>query len=209
MSRPESGWKRAMTPERLHDLYGDAHPPAAAHKVIDHLDRHARQFIAACPFAVLATSNGVTMDASPKGDHPGFIAVEDDKHLILPDRPGNNRLDGMLNILSHPRVALLLLIPSVRESMRINGTAAIIDDEELCARHALRGRVPKTVLRIAVEEVMSHCGKAAMRAGLWDPASWPEERPVANLSQIVRDHSGLDVEVVDEAEIERRYRKQL
>lgn len=198
-----------MTPERLYELYGEAHPPAAAHKVIDHLDVHARQFIAACPFAVLATSNGVTMDASPKGDHPGFIAVEDDKHLVIPDRPGNNRLDGMLNILSHPRVALLLVIPSVRELMRINGTATIVDDEALCAQHALRGRTPRTVLRIFVEEVMSHCGKAVMRAGLWEPETWPKERPVANLSRIVRDHSGLDIEVVDETEMERRYRKHL
>lgn len=198
-----------VTPERLHELYGDAHPPAAAHKVIDHLDGHARQFIAACPFAVLATSNGKTMDASPKGDHPGFIVVEDDKHLVVPDRPGNNRLDGMLNILAHPGVALILFIPGVRESMRINGRAEIHDDEALCASHALRGRVPKTVLRITVEEVMSHCGKAAMRAGLWDPSTWPQERPVASLSQIVRDHSGMNIEVLSETEIERRYREQL
>jgi len=198
-----------ITPERLYELYGEAHPPAAAHKVIDHLDSHARQFIAACPFAVLATSNGLSMDASPKGDHAGFITVEDDNHLIIPDRPGNNRLDGMLNILAHPRVALLLIIPSVRETMRINGTATIIDDEQICSQHALRGRIPKTVLRIRVQEVMSHCGKAAMRAGLWDPSSWPKERPIANLSQIVRDHSGMDIEILNETEIERRYREML
>lgn len=198
-----------MTPERLYELYGDAHPPAAAHKVIDHLDKHARQFLAACPFAVLATSNGISLDASPKGDQPGFIHIEDDKHIIIPDRPGNNRLDGMLNILNHPKIALLLMIPNVRETMRINGAATIIDDPEICARHALRDRVPKTVLRIEVREVFSHCGKAVMRAGLWEPSSWPSERPIANLSQIVKDHSGMDIEILTETEIERRYREQL
>ena len=198
-----------MTPERLYELYGDAHPPAAAHKVIDHIDAHARQFLSACPFAVLATTNGTSLDASPKGDHAGFIAVEDERHLVIPDRPGNNRLDGMLNILAHPKVALILFIPGVRESMRINGRAEISDDPELCARHALNGRVPKTVLRITVEEVMSHCGKAAMRAGIWDPSTWPRERPIANLSEIVRDHSGMDIEILNETEIERRYREHL
>jgi hypothetical protein len=194
-----------MTAERLKELYGEAHPPAAANKVIDHIDKHARQFIEACTFAVLATSNGNSIDASPKGDHAGFIAIEDEKHLVLPDRPGNNRLDGMLNILSHPKVGLLLFIPGVRESMRINGEAEIIDDPDICSSHALNGRTPKTVLRITVAEVMSHCGKAAMRAGLWTPETWPKVRPIANLSEIVRDHSGLNIEVLDEAGIEKEY----
>lgn len=198
-----------ITPERLYELYGDAHPPAAAHKVIDRVDRHAREFLAACPFAVLATSNGISIDASPKGDHPGFIKVEDEQHIVIPDRPGNNRLDGMLNILSHPKIALLLIIPNVRETMRINGSAEIIDNPEVCAKHALNGRVPKTVLRISVEEVFSHCGKATMRAGLWEPSKWPDERPIAVLSQIVKDHSGMDIQVLSETEMEKRYREQL
>jgi len=92
---------------------------------------------------------------------------------------------------------------------RINGTAEFSGDEELCSKHALRGRVPKTVLRISVEEVMSYCGKAAMRAGLLERSSWPRERTVANLSQIVRDHSGMNIEILSETEFERRYRAQL
>ncbi|MEM9105149.1 MAG: MSMEG_1061 family FMN-dependent PPOX-type flavoprotein [Pseudomonadota bacterium] len=197
-----------MTPERLRELYDDARP-AAIQKVIDHVDIHVRQFLEACPYAILATTNGASMDISPKGDPKGFIAVEDEHHIILPDRPGNNRLDGMLNILAHPQVALLLIIPNVRETLRINGIATIVDDEETCAAHALNGRVPKTVLRIRVQEVMTHCGKAAMRSGLWDPSSWPTERPVANQSEMLRDHTQTDMEILSETEIERRYREML
>lgn len=197
-----------MTPERLRELYDDARP-AALKKVIDHVDLHARRFLEACPYAILATTNGTSMDISPKGDPKGFIAVEDAHHIVLPDRPGNNRLDGMLNILSHPQVALLLIIPSVRETMRINGTATIVDDEKMCAAHALNGRVPKTVLRIRVQEVMTHCGKSAMRSGLWDPSSWPKERPVANQSEMLRDHTQTDMEILTDTEIERRYRDML
>ncbi|MEM6609307.1 MAG: MSMEG_1061 family FMN-dependent PPOX-type flavoprotein [Pseudomonadota bacterium] len=197
-----------MTEDRLRELYGDAQA-SAQKKVIDHIDVHVRRFLEACPFAVLATSDGDSLDLSPKGDPPGFIVVEDTKTIVVPDRPGNNRLDGMLNILSHPRVALLLLIPTVRETVRINGTAKIVDDEDVTARHALNGRVPKTVLRIHVEEVMTHCGKSALRSGLWDPNSWPTERPVANQSEILRDHTMLDMEILSDAEIEKRYRSML
>lgn len=197
-----------MTPERLRELYGDV-PEASAKKVIDHIDDHVRQFLAACPYIVLATSNGRSLDVSPKGDPAGFLAVENEKTLILPDRPGNNRLDGMLNILINPKVALLLLIPTVRETMRIKGTAEIHDDVELTQRYARNGRTPKTVLRIHVDKVMTHCGKSALRAGLWKPESWPAARPVANQSEMLRDHTQLDMEILTDTEIEQRYRDAL
>ena len=188
----------AMTAARLRALYGPPSEPAAA-KVITHLDRHCRAFIAAAPFMVLATTDGQSLDISPKGDPAGFVQVEDDHHLLIPDRPGNNRIDGLLNILENPAVALLFLIPTVVETLRVNGTATIHDDADLCARFAIKGGQPKTVLRVKVTEAFSHCGKAPVRGGLWQPEGWPQVRPVATLGQIVKDHSGLDMEVTQAA----------
>ena len=197
----------SMTPARLRAIYG---PPSdlAAAKVITHLDRHCRDFIAAAPFMVLASTDGQTLDVSPKGDPAGFVQVEDDHHLLIPDRPGNNRIDGLLNIIANPAVALLFLIPTVAETLRVNGTATIHDDADLCARFAIKGRQPLTVLRIAVVAAFSHCGKAPIRSGLWQPDTWPATRPVATLGQIVKDHSGLDM-AVSQAAADDLYAKSL
>lgn len=197
-----------MTEDRLRALYGAPSPRAAA-KVIDRFDDHCRAFVAASPFMVLATGDGRTLDVSPKGDPAGFVLVEDDRHLLIPDRPGNNRLDGLLNILRDPQVALIFMIPTVDETLRVNGTATIHEEADLCARLALNGRVPKTVLRIAAREIYLHCGKAPMRAGLWRPETWPAERPVATLNRIVHDHSGLGAADAPQETIEAGYRRTL
>jgi PPOX class probable FMN-dependent enzyme len=197
-----------MTPERLRDIYGAPHPLAAA-KVIPALDDHCRAFIAHSTFLLIATSDGNTLDVSPKGDPAGFVAVEDDRTLLIPDRPGNNRIDGLLNILAHPQVALLFLIPSVDETLRVNGLAEITEEPEVCARFEIKGRRPRTVIRVRAEEVFTHCGKAPLRAGLWRPETWPASRPVATLYEMVRDHSGMSVPSTEQSYAEARYRDTL
>ncbi len=197
-----------MTPERLRALYGDTSPRAAV-KVITRFDRHCRAFIESAPFLVLATSDGTTLDVSPKGDPAGFVEVETDQHLLLPDRPGNNRLDGLLNILAHPQVALIFMIPTVGETLRVNGSAEILDDPALCERFAVKGRTPKTVLRIAATEIFLHCGKAPLRSGLWHPDSWPSDRPVPPLYEMLRDHADPTIEPLDQNQTEQRYRDTL
>jgi hypothetical protein len=196
------------TEEELRALYGAPSPRAAA-KVIGHLDRHCRQFIANSPFMVLATTDGVALDVSPKGDPAGFVQVEDDHHLIVPDRPGNNRVDGLLNVLRNPAVALIFLVPTVDETLRVNGTAEIRDDEDLRQLCALNSKLPKTVLRVRVREVFSHCGKAPLRGGLWKPDTWPAQRPVATLNEIIRDHSGVQVDSIEQSAVDELYRKTL
>ncbi|MEE4237475.1 MAG: pyridoxamine 5'-phosphate oxidase family protein [Anderseniella sp.] len=193
---------------QLAEIYG-APSARAAGKVIDRLDAHCRQFIASSPFLVLATSGGSALDVSPKGDPAGFVQVEDDHHLIVPDRPGNNRIDGLLNLLENPAVALIFFIPSVDETLRVNGTAEIRDDDELRHRCGLNGKLPRTVLRVRVQEVFSHCGKAPLRAGLWKPETWPAKRPVATLNEIIRDHSGQAVESIEQAAVDELYRRTL
>ena len=192
------------TETRLREIYGPPIPRSAA-KVIGHLDRHCRAFIAASPFVLVATSDGDRLDVSPKGDRPGFVVVEDDRHLLIPDWPGNSRIDGMRNILAHPRVGLIFLIPAVRETLRINGAATIHDDPDLLAACALKGRLPLTVLRITVEEVFLHCAKALLRSKLWQPETWPESRPIATMSEIMLDHSGIRDPAESDADMTARY----
>lgn len=197
-----------MTPQRLRELYGDASPHAAA-KVISHFDHHCRTFLEHASFLILATSDGTNLDVSPKGDPAGFVQVETDKTLLIPDRPGNNRIDGLMNILAHPKVALLFMIPSVSETLRVNGTAEIHEDPELCDQFQVKGRSPKTVLRVKADEIFLHCGKAPLRSGLWKPDAWPAERPVATLYEMVRDHSELEVASTDQSYTEQRYQETL
>ena len=197
-----------MTPEKLREIYGDVSPRAAV-KVITAFDKHCRQFIENSTFLTLATSDGINLDVSPKGDPAGFAVVETDTTLLLPDRPGNNRIDGLLNILAHPKVALMFMIPTVGETLRVNGTAEISDEAALCDQFQIKGRSPKTVTRITVDEIFLHSGKAPMRSGLWKPETWPEERPVPSLYEMIKDHGNVDVPTTDLSVIEEGYRKTL
>lgn len=197
-----------MTPEKLREIYGEASPHAAA-KTISHFDKHCRRFIEHATFLVLATSDGTNLDVSPKGDPAGFVKVETDTTLLIPDRPGNNRIDGLLNIMAHPKVAIVFMIPSVNETLRVNGTAEISDDPALCDQFQVNGRSPKTVLRVTAEQIFTHCGKAPMRAGLWRPDTWPENRPIPSMYEMVRDHSEMEVVSTDQSYAESRYRDTL
>jgi len=196
------------TETRLREIYGPATPRSLT-KQIDRIDTHCRRFIAASPFLLLATSDGDRLDVSPKGDRPGFVVVEDDRHLLIPDWPGNSRIDGMRNILAHPRIGLIFLIPTVRETLRVNGSATIHDAPDLLAACALKGRLPLTVIRVAVEEVFVHCAKALLRAKLWQSESWPGARPVPSMGEMIHDQAGLDGPVESEAQMADRHAKAL
>ena len=139
------------------------------------VDEAGRTFIAHSPFLLLATSdtNG-RCDVSPKGDAPGFVRVLDERHLVIPDRPGNKRFDGMRNILQNPHVGLIFLIPGREETLRVNGRAAIVRDEEILSTLAARGKEPVLAIGVEVEECFFHCPKAFRRSGLWEPAGWPD-----------------------------------
>ena len=142
----------------------------ATDKVLRRLDRHCRDIIALSPFCVVATQGPGGADISPRGDPPGFVAVLDDTHLLLPDRLGNNRLDGMSNLLVNPAIAILFLIPGMGETLRVNGDARITDDARLLAPHAMQGKPPKVGLLVEVREAFLHCPKALIRSELWNPA---------------------------------------
>ena len=174
----------------LQGLYGPAGERSRL-KQLDRLDPHCRNFIALSPFLVLATFGADGLgDVTPRGDQPGFVGVEDDRTLLLPDRPGNNRLDSLQNILTNPGVGLLFLIPGVDETLRVNGTAEIRDDADLLARFDVAGRLPRTVLRIRVREAYLHCAKALMRSSLWSPAQQIDRASLPSMGQMLKDQLG-------------------
>ncbi len=160
-------------PHRLSDIaaleahYG-APPTRALVKELDHIAAPYRAFVEAAPFVVIATAGPEGLDASPRGDPAGFVRVTGPQSVEIPDRPGNNRLDTLRNILRDRRVALLFLIPGIGETFRINGRAEITVDPELCAAHGLGGRPARAVIRVAVERCYYQCQKALVRGRLWD-----------------------------------------
>ncbi len=147
----------------LRDLYS-ALNEIAVRKVLPKLDQHLRHFIELSPFLILSTvrSDGYC-DASPRGDAPGFVQIIDENTLFLPDRPGNNRLDSLTNITNNSKIGMLFVIPGLEETLRLNGEAKIIQDVMLLESSMVKGKTPKTGLRIEINECYIHCGKAIRR----------------------------------------------
>jgi hypothetical protein len=177
------------TVEQLEALYGQAWGPAVA-KEIDHISPAYRKLIEASPFVAVATGGPDGFDCSPKGDAPGFVRVLDDKTLALPDRPGNNRIDGFRNILQDPRIALLFLIPGVGETLRVNGRASISVDPELMQSFAVNGKLPRCVLLVHIETTFFHCSKAIVRSKLWDDATKIDRKSLPSTGSIIAEVSG-------------------
>ena len=154
----------------LETLYGEPVPASIA-KEVPALTPGYRALIEASPFFVLATSGPGGLDASPRGDEPGFVRVADDRTLLIPDRRGNNRIDSLRNILADPRVGLLFLVPGLNETLRVNGRAVIDTDQDLCESFAVDGKAPKSVVVVTIETVFFQCSRALLRSHLWDPAA--------------------------------------
>jgi len=143
-----------------------------AKKQLDHVNEAGRAFITASPFLVLATGGRQGLDCSPKGDQPGFVEVaEDGRTLFIPDRRGNNRIDGLKNLVEDPRIGLIFFVPGVNETYRVNGRAQISQDADIKGRFAVNGKEPATVLVVTVEETFPHCAKALVRSDLWKAGS--------------------------------------
>jgi PPOX class probable FMN-dependent enzyme len=159
------------------------------------LDGHCKSFIARSPFVVIGTSDGRGHgDVTPKGDRPGFVAVLDDRTIAIPDRPGNNRLDTLENLIVAPAIGLLFLIPGMDETLRVNGTGRITADDALRSRFEVDGKLPQAVIVVEVGSAYMHCAKAFMRSQLWQPATWPDRKAMPTLGQILKDQLAVDLE---------------
>ena len=186
----------------LRDVYK---PPAAraTQKVLDHLDVHCRNFIALSPMCVLSSANASGQaDASPRGDPPGFMQVLEDKTL-LPDRPGNNQVDSLQNIVQNPGVGLLFFVPGMNETLRVKGKAEIVTDTETLEQMTWKRRAPLSGLKITVEEAFLHCGRALIRSRLWDPDAQIDRSTYPTYGQVLDDQiAGANAKEIDDSEDE-------
>ena len=201
---------RITSVEQLRRLYPPAHD-RAVRKELGHLDRHHRRFIALSPFlAISSTGADGHADVSPRGETAGFVSVADDRTLLIPDRPGNNRLDTLSNIVANPAVGLMFLVPGVNEILRVNGRAELHDDSGLAEQFLIRGKAPKLVIKVAVAQAYLHCAKALMRSALWDAASRVDRRQLPTMGEMLADQCGEPAGPVEtEAEMLARYEKAL
>src|SRR5688572_16767068 len=161
------------TIDELEAIVGMPHD-VARNKVSPRLTPLMREFVTQSPFYLLATANeDGTCDVSPRGDPAGAIRIADDRTLVLPDRAGNKRVDSLRNIVRNPHVGLLLLVPGMDETLRINGRAMITQNAGLLASMPMQGKTPKLAIVVEIDEVFMHCARAFRRSRLWRPDSWP------------------------------------
>lgn len=196
----------------LRDRVGPA-LEVAANKEMPRLDAHCRHFMSLAPILFISTTGADgRADVSPRGDPPGFVKILDDRTILLPDRPGNRRVDTMSNILGNPgsSVGLIFLVPGVDEVLRASGRASVSSDQALLQIMAVDGKVPKLAVKIVLDEVFFHCGKALKRARIWDPSMKIDRKSFPSMGQLIHDQRKPDrpVEALD-AFVENNYRTEL
>ena len=193
------------TLDALRRLYPAAKGRAVL-KQLPQLDPHARNFIALSPFLVLATAAADgAMDASPRGGAPGFVRVDDRNQLLIPDAPGNNRLDSLENIIATRRVGLLFMIPGIDETLRVNGSAALSAAPSGLDACADERRRPKLVIRVTVQAAYLHCAKAFMRSRLWHDDSRIDRARLPSMGQMLNDQTGGDAPFESQQAMAARY----
>ena len=173
------------TLEQLEAIYGQP-IERAVRKEIPFLNADYQAMVRASPLVILSTSGPGGMDGSPRGDAPGFVRIVDERTLALPDRPGNNRIDSLRNIISDPRVALLFIIPGIGETLRVNGRARISNEPALLESFAVHGKAARTVILVDVEAAYFHCSKAIVRSDLWNPEHYLERSALPSAGAILK-----------------------
>ena len=198
----------------LRSLYPETHD-LAVRKCIRRLDRHALDFIARSPFLCIGTqAPDGRADVSPRGDPAGFVKALDDRTLLIPDRPGNNRLDTLANIAANPSVGLLFMVPGFDDTLRVNGKAHVTRDPDLLALLGVQGRMPTVAIAVRIDEIFLHCAKAFRRSQLWDPAQRRDRSEMPSLVKMILDQtSGAPEDPVEmariDADLEDAYRKSM
>jgi PPOX class probable FMN-dependent enzyme len=170
-----------------------------ANKTIKSLDSSSIDYINKSPFIIIATSNqDGTCDASPRGDAPGFVWIIDEKHLFIPERPGNKRMDSIQNIIHNPHIGIIFIIPGMEETFRVNGKACITRDQTLLNHSAVNGKLPIMGIGVEIEECYMHCAKAFKRSGLWNAASWLPKSDLPSAPKMIVSHLNGKIQVTEE-----------
>jgi uncharacterized protein len=179
-------------------------------KQLDHLDEHAIKFLKLSSFCILATfgKDGLA-DATPRGGRQGFVHYSDEKTLLIPDWPGNNRLDSLENILFNQGIGLLFLVPGIKETLRVNGFAEIISDSQLKNRFLDKDCLPLSIIKVDIHEVYLHCSKAFIRSALWDSDSIQPRSILPSMREMLKDQTGDPGTIESQQEMEERYLKTL
>ena len=193
----------------LREMYG--HPnKRATLKQLDSLDKHAIHFLSLSPFMVLSTvGKNWMLDTSPRGGEPGFVKLDSNNNLLLPDAKGNNRLDSLVNILDNPPVGCLFLLPGVVETLRINGYASLEKDQSILEPFNHLTHKPKCVIKIKVKEVFLHCAKALMRSQLWSVDSQINRNELPTMGQMLKDQLNDGHAPESQEDMIKRYNRQL
>ena len=197
-----------MDEKRLREIYGPAKEKAAA-KILDKLDKHCINFIENSSFVIIGTRNDQNIDLSPKGDPHGFVKVINERFLEIPDRPGNNRIDGLLNILKNNFISLLFLIPSVNETLRVQGEATISEDIDTRKRHKLKTNIPNSVCKNESYASPLTLRKINVKGRLMGFDKWPRTRPIPTLFEMIEDQTGIECEIKEDKDIIAQYHKDL
>ena len=188
--------------DELEQIYG-SYPAesAAARIVLPSLHAHHRGFIALSPFLVIASADAAgNVDVSPKGDLPGFVLSPDEHTLVIPDRPGNNKILTLRNIVENPSVSLIFFVPGRVDTVRVNGRARITSDPAVLERFEVKGRRPRSALIVSVRESWHHCGKALIRSRLWDEEAKVASSVLPSLGRMTADQTTFDSAAYDERE---------
>ena len=197
------------TREELRDCYPQP-LERSLRKSLTALDAHMRRFISLSPFLCLGTSGTGGADVTPRGDAPGFVHVLDDRTLLIPDWPGNNRLDSLTNVVANPQVGLLFFIPGVNETLRINGVAEITMEPAFVERWTVNGKHPRSAMRVTVREAYLHCAKALMRSRLWEDDYRIERTELPTYAQMLKDQNVTTQSVEElQASIDESYATRL
>jgi hypothetical protein len=195
----------------MRELLGGSPTPLVSGKIASRLNHLTRQFIERSPFVCVATARpDGGLDVSPRGDPAGFVRIVDERTLLIPDRPGNKIADTLTNLLHDPRIGLLFLIPGVGDSFRVNGTAVIVDDEDLLADSEVDGKVPKLGILITVDEAYTQCSKALIRSDLWNPEKHIDRSELPSGGEILKAVSdpALDADEYEQARAARYARRE-
>lgn len=193
----------------LREMYGYPNKRATL-KQLDYLDKHAKHFLSLSPFMVLSTvSKHLMLDTSPRGGEPGFVKLDSNDHLLLPDAKGNNRLDSLMNILENPTVGCLFFIPGVDETLRINGHATLVNDEPTLKQFNHLTHKPNCVIKIKAKKIFLHCAKALMRSQLWSVDSHINRAEFPTMGQMLKDQLNDEHAAESQDDMIKRYSRQL
>ena len=200
---------RITSEQQLREIYKQPKGRAVT-KQLDHLDQHALSLLNLSPFCIIATYGQDRLaDATQRGGKPGFVQCPNEKTLLIPDWPGNNRIDSLKNIIFHQGIGLVFLIPGIKETLRVNGLAEIIIDPELQNRFLEQERLPISVIKVDIHEIYLHCSKALIRSTLWDVDSIQHRSVLPSMGEMLKDQTGDPGTIETQEEMEARYSKEL